>query len=67
MLEDLLETVRKALEARKGEWPQIAAALSPDVSYSFISKLGRGQYKSEPSYKTLKLLHDYLAPEGTEA
>lgn len=67
MAEDLLTIVTRELQARKGTWPQIAEDLKPDVSYSFISQLGRGQYTSAPSYKRLKRLHEYLLPEQTAA
>lgn len=57
---DLTHTVIGALRAQKGNWKAIAEALAPDVSYSFISQLGRGKYKSAPSYRRLKLLADHL-------
>lgn len=61
MKRDLLETVVVGLEKRKGEWPKIADDLAPDVSYSFISKVGRRKYESDPSYRKLELIAKYLA------
>ncbi len=66
MAQDLLADVQRELMARKGEWRQIAAAV-PGVSYSFIAQLGRGKYKSEPSYKRLVLLRDYFAEKQQAA
>ncbi len=60
MKNDLLQTVASGLAKLKGEWPQIAADLAPNVSYSFISKVGRRQYESDPSYRKLQLIAEYL-------
>lgn len=60
MTQDLLQQVTDALQAKKGRWKQIASELSPDVSYSFISQVGRGKYKSAPSYKKLKAIFEHL-------
>ncbi len=60
MAENLYDTVRGELAARKGAWKRIAADLAPSLSYSLISKIGRGEYKSSPSYNRLKLLADYF-------
>ena len=57
---DLYQEVTKALQAKKGRWKQIASELAPDVSYSFISQVGRGKYASAPSYKKLKLVFEHL-------
>lgn len=59
-MDDLAKTVVEGLRARKGRWKQIASDLAPVVSYSFISQLGRGTYKSSPSYRKLKAIADYL-------
>jgi hypothetical protein len=56
---DLLKQVQDGLSARKGEWKKIAVEV-PEVSYSWISQVGRGNYTSEPSYKRLKAVADYL-------
>lgn len=56
---DLLKQVQEGISARKGEWKQIAKDV-PGVSYSWISQIGRGNYSSEPSYKRLKAVADYL-------
>lgn len=57
---DLLNDVIGALRAEKGNWRTIAEELSPRVSYSFIAQLGRGKYKSAPSYERLRLIADHL-------
>lgn len=67
MSEDLLDVVTREIQSRKGRWPQIAAALAPEISYSFIEKIGRGSYGSDPSYKKLKLLHEYFRAENAAA
>lgn len=59
-MEDLLKEVREGLRARRGDWKRIAADLAPDVSYSWISKVGAGDYDSEPSYRRLQLVRAYL-------
>ena len=66
-MDDLLREVREGLQARRGDWKRIAADLAPDVSYSWISKVGAGDYGSEPSYRRLSIVRTYLltgkAPE----
>lgn len=59
-MDDLLLEVQQGLRARRGDWKRIAADLSPDVSYSWISKVGNGDYGSEPSYRRLQLVRTYL-------
>lgn len=59
MVADLQDEVALKLQARKGEWKKIAAAI-PGVSYSLISQLGRGKYKSSATYARLKLIAAYL-------
>ena len=56
---DLLDEVQEALNARKGEWRQIAKAVQ-GVSYSWVSQVGRGKYGSAPTYSRLKAVADYL-------
>ena len=62
MTEDLYEFVQQALRGRgkRALWRQMAADLKPDVSYSLISKIGTGEYKSSPSYHKLRTMADYL-------
>lgn len=62
MSQDLLQQVTAALQAKKGRWKQLAAEI-PEVSYSFISQVGRGKYKSAPSYKKLKAIIEHLASD----
>lgn len=59
-MDDLLTEVREGLKARRGDWKRIAADLAPDVSYSWIAKVGSGEYGSEPSYRRLQLVRTYL-------
>lgn len=59
-MDDLLIEVQAGLKARRGDWKRIAADLSPAVSYSWISKVGNGDYGSEPSYRRLQLVRAYL-------
>lgn len=59
MDDGLVTEVVAGLAARKGEWKQIADAV-PGVSYSWIAQLGRGKYKSAPSYKRLLAVAEYL-------
>jgi hypothetical protein len=59
-MDDLLTEVREGLKARRGDWTRIAADLAPDVSYSWISQVGAGNYKSEPSYRRLQIVRTYL-------
>lgn len=57
---DLLTEVTEGLRARKGEWPRIAAELSPDVSYSMIAKIGSGKYDSSPTIGKLERIAAWL-------
>lgn len=57
---DLKQEVIKELGRRRGQWKRIAGHLAPDVSYSFISKLGRDQYPNDPTHKRLTKLADFL-------
>jgi hypothetical protein len=59
-MDDLLSEVREGLKARRGDWKRIAADLAPDVSYSWISKVGADDYDSEPSYRRLQIVRTYL-------
>jgi len=59
MSQDLLSQIRASLEKRKGEWKSIAAAI-PGVSYSWLSQVGRGTYRSAPTYARLKTVSDFL-------
>lgn len=59
-MDDLYREVQQGLAARRGEWPRIADDLKPDVSYSWISKVGNDDYESAPSYKKLRLVQTYL-------
>jgi hypothetical protein len=58
-MDDLQTLVVAELQRRKGEWVSIAEAV-PGISYSFVSKLGRGCYPAAPTYKRLKALADYF-------
>jgi transcriptional regulator with XRE-family HTH domain len=49
--------VRAALQARRGDWPRIAAKCA--VSHSWVSKFVRGQIEN-PGYATLVRLHHEL-------
>lgn len=60
MDENLFEQVKVGIQSRKGQWKQIAAAV-PGVSYSWIAQIGRGQYKSAPSYERLIAVSQYLS------
>lgn len=62
MADELIKEVTTRLRERKGEWRQIADAL-PGISYSWLSQVGRGKYKSASSYKRLKRVLDYLRGE----
>lgn len=65
MENDLLHEVQQSLNARKGEWTQIAQNV-PGVSYSWISQVGRGKYGSEPTYSRLRAVAEYLRATATE-
>lgn len=60
MTEDLYDYVRQSLKGRRSLWRQMATDLAPDVSYSMISKIGSGEYKSSPSYNKLQAMAAYL-------
>ena len=59
MDDGLISEVVAGLASRKGDWKRITREI-PGVSYSWISQLGRGKYKSAPSYKRLLLVAEYL-------
>ena len=59
MENELLREVEEGLSARKGQWKQIAAEV-PEVSYSWISQVGRGKYSSEPAYSRLVAVAGWL-------
>ncbi len=50
--------VLSMLNARRGEWRDIAA--KSDVSYSWLSKFANGHI-SNPGYATLRGLHQFLS------
>lgn len=58
-LTELLSEVQSGLQARKGQWRQIAADC-PEASYSWIAQVGRGKYESEPAYRRLKAVAAWL-------
>ena len=62
MTEDLHEYVQSRLRGpgKRALWRQMASALDGLVSYSLISKIGTGEYKSSPSYNRLRAMADYL-------
>lgn len=51
--------VLAALEAKRGQWREIAAATN--VSYSWLSKFANGRIPN-PGYATLLRLHQHLCP-----
>lgn len=51
------DTVRAALQTRRGTWPSIASSCG--VSYSWLSKFARGTI-ANPGYEALRRLHDHL-------
>lgn len=59
-MDDLIQKIVAELQKRRGSWKEIAQDLSPGVSYSMISRLGRGKYESEPSLRKLRPLAAYL-------
>lgn len=59
MDEGLIDEVRRGLMARKGEWRQIAEEIE-DVSYSWLSRIALGTYKSSPTYRRLQAVKRYL-------
>ena len=60
MEDELFKEVQKQLKARQSEWREIADELAPDVSLSWIEKVGRGHYDSSPTYKRLQTVARYL-------
>lgn len=62
-MDDLIQKIVQELQKRRGSWKEIAEALQPDVSYSMISRLGRGKYESEPSLRKLRPLAAHLGIE----
>lgn len=58
MSTDLDAEVRQMLEARRGDWRQIA--VDAEVSHSWISQFVRGLIPN-PGFATLKRLHVHLA------
>jgi len=54
------EAVRKGLDARRGEWKEIAA--SAGVSHSWISQFVRGLI-ANPGYRTLETIQRVLDGE----
>lgn len=59
MDEGLIDEVRRGLLARKPEWRQMADEIE-GVSYSWISRIALGTYKSSPTYKRLQAVKRYL-------
>lgn len=59
MEKDLFTEVKKGIRANKKRWHEIAKAL-PGISYSWLSQIGRGHYKSQPSYKRLRKVAEFL-------
>jgi len=53
----LLQDTRDLLERHRGRWP--AVGVRAGVSYSWISKLARGEI-SNPTIQRLQRVHDYL-------
>lgn len=66
MDDGLLTEVVAGLAARKGDWRRIASEI-PGVSYSWLSQLGRGKYKSAPTYRRLSAVAEYLRNEKRAA
>ena len=56
---DLFDEVRRGLEARRSQWEAIAEAV-PCVSLSWIEQVGRGHYKSKPTYDRLNAVAKHL-------
>lgn len=59
MDEGLIDEVRRGLLARKPEWRQMADEID-GVSYSWLSRIALGTYKSSPTYKRLQAVRRYL-------
>jgi len=60
MDDPLFVEVQSGLAAQKGNWREIAADLEGVVSYGWIAAVGRGEYKSAPTYRRLRAVADYL-------
>ena len=54
---NLLQDTRTLLDVHRGRWPTIGADVC--VSYSWLSKLARGEI-TNPTILRLQRLHDYL-------
>jgi hypothetical protein len=54
---NILQDVIDALNARKGDWPKIAA--DNDVSYSWLTKLAQGKIPN-PGVTTVERLYLFL-------
>lgn len=54
---DLLRATRELLDRHRGRWPAVAAAAA--VSYSYVSKIARGE-TTNPTILPLQRLHDHL-------
>lgn len=54
----ILDYVLQELEKRKGTWPSICASV-PDIDYSWLSKLARGQIP-DPSVRRIQRLADHF-------
>lgn len=60
LINDLFNEVQAELKERTpSEWQQIADA-TEGVSFSWVSKIAYGSYKSEPTYKRLAAVARYL-------
>lgn len=55
----LLKEVRTGLARHKGDWPRIAEAV-PEVSYSWLAKVGGGNYASSPIHTKLEAVAKWL-------
>jgi transcriptional regulator with XRE-family HTH domain len=65
MNKPIYTAVLEMLEARKGEWPQIAS--DTGMSYSTLCKIAQGHIES-PSVHTVQRLYDFLsAPQKARA
>ena len=53
----LLTSVLASLQARKGQWRQIANATGLD--YSWLTKLGQGKI-NDPGVRKIQILSDYM-------
>lgn len=60
MSDDLLTEVRAGLKKRApAELRDIAEAVD-GISFSWLSKLARGKYTSEPSYRRLRAVAEFM-------